>query len=517
MKNFKNAFPPILWAVVTIAEMILVAFLALTDLLPLNLLVALILLLILIAVLNGLLLLTPVRKNRKNAWKRVAGYLLSSVLVLTSVAGVYYLNRTKSAIDTVTTQSNIVATMGVYTLADNSAEDIKDLADKTFGFLETYDAERNATAASEINEKSGGELTKENFSSIYELAGALYAGDADAVVLDEAYVSLLTETEIEAEAEEGEESVEVATLPNYSDFGERTKLVYEVQIYGEASEEDEEVSDKNITGEPFIIYVSGSDTRSTKLTTSRSDVNIIVEVNPTTHEIIMINTPRDYYIGNPAGGGTKDKLTHLGIYGIENSMEGLSQLYDVDADHYVQINFTGFEQLIDNLGGITVESLYSFTSTRYGGPFTYTTGMNTLSADAALAFCRDRFEVPGGDVTRGLHQMNVIKALVAKVTSSETLLTNYDGLMSGLEGTFTTNFTSEEISDLVKMQLEDNIQWNIHSFSVQGTGGKETTYSTPSTACYVMLPDESMVSFAKELLQKVADGEILSDEDVVYQ
>ena len=516
MKNFKNAFPPILWAVVTIAEMILVAFLALTDLLPLNLLVALILLLILIAVLNGLLLLTPVRKSGKDAWKRVVGYLLSSVLVLTSVAGVYYLNRTKSAIETVTTQSNIVATLGVYTLADNSAEDIKDLADKTFGFLETYDAQRNATAASEINEKSGGELTKENFSTLYELPAALYAGDVDAVVLDEAYASLFTETVVETEVEEGEEAVDVS-VPNYSDFSEKTKLVYEVNIYGEVVEEDDEVGDKNVTNEPFIIYVSGSDTRSTKLTTSRSDVNILVEVNPTTHEIIMINTPRDYYIGNPAGGGTKDKLTHLGIYGIENSMKGLSDLYEVDADHYVQINFTGFEQLIDNLGGITVESLYSFTSTRYGGPFTYTTGMNTLSADAALAFCRDRFEVPGGDVTRGLHQMNVIKALVAKVTSSETILTNYNGLMSGLEGTFTTNFSSEEISDLVKMQLEDNIQWNIHSFSVQGTGGKETTYSTPSTACYVMLPDNNMVDFAKELLRKVAEGEILTDDDVVYQ
>ena len=512
MKEFKKNFPTLLWAIVTVFEMILAAYMALTDLLPLNLLIALVLLLILIAALNSLLLLTPVRKKRKNAWKRPVGYLLSSVLILTSVAGVFYLTRTKSAIDAVTAKSNVVATLGVYTLSDNSASDIKDLKDATIGFLGTYDASRNEEAIKEINKKTGGDLIKENCTGVFELAGVLYDGTADAIVLDEAFVTLLTESEIEAD-----EGAEAAEIPNYSDFGERTKLVYEIPIYGDASEVADDTSDKNVSNETFVIYISGSDTRNTKLTTSRSDVNILAEVNPATHEIIMINTPRDYYIGNPAGGGAKDKLTHLGIYGIDNSMKGLSELYGVDVDYYVQINFNGFKELINQLGGVTVESQYDFTSYIYGGTYSYTKGPNTLNADEALAFCRERMEVPGGDVTRGVHQMATIKAVIDKVTSSETILTNYSGLMSGLEGTFTTSFTSEEISNLVKMQLEDNAKWNIHSFSVQGTGDKNTTYSAPSTYCYVMNPNEDLVNFAKNLLQRVSEGETLSDEDVIYQ
>lgn len=515
MKKFKKNFPPVLWAIVSIFEMILVAFFALTDLLPLNLLVALVLLLLLVAVLNGLLLLTPVRKNRKNAWKRVTGYLLSSVLILTSIAGTFYLNRTKIAIDNVTQKSDIVATLGVYTLADGGASEITELADGTFGFLETYDAERNTTAIEEINKKSGGELTKENLATINDLPAALYAGDVDAIVLDEAFITLLTDSE--AELTEEAEGTEATAAGDYSDFEEKTQLVYEIPIYGEVVDEEEDTADKNLTNETFVVYISGSDTRNNKLTTSRSDVNIIAEVNPVTHEIIMINTPRDYYIGNPAGGGAKDKLTHLGIYGIDNSMRGLSDLYGVDVDYYVQINFNGFKELINQLGGITVESQYSFTSYIYGGTYSYTKGMNTLNADEALAFCRERYEVPGGDVTRGIHQMATIKAVINKVTSSETLLTNYNGLMTGLEGTFTTSFTSDEVSDLVKMQLEDNASWNIHSFSVQGTGDKNTTYSAPSTYCYVMNPDENLVNFAKDLLQRVSEGEVLTDEDVIYQ
>ena len=447
------------------------------------------------------------------------GYVLSVALIICSVAGVFYLNRTKAAIDNVTTQSNIVATMGVYTLAENEAEEIKDLSDATMGFLETYDAERNTTAVEEINKKSKGELLRVDKASVFEMAEALYSGDVDAIVLDEAFVTLLTDSEVELDEEaEGEEvTEEVAAAPDYSDFNERTRLLYEVQIYGEADEEEASASDKDVSDETFVVYISGSDTRNTKLTTSRSDVNILAEINPVTHEIIMINTPRDYYIGNPAGGGAKDKLTHLGIYGIDNSMKGLSELYGIDVDYYVQVNFNGFKELINQLGGVDVESQYSFTSYIYGGTYSYTRGMNHLNADEALAFCRERMEVPGGDVTRGVHQMATIKAVIEKVTSSETLLTNYNGLMTGLEGTFTTSFTSDEISELVKKQLEDNVTWNIHSFTVQGTGSKNTTYSAPSTYCYVMIPDDGLVNFAKDLLQKVSSGETLTDEDVVYQ
>jgi anionic cell wall polymer biosynthesis LytR-Cps2A-Psr (LCP) family protein len=197
-------------------------------------------------------------------------------------------------------------------------------------------------------------------------------------------------------------------------------------------------------------------------------------------------------------------------------MEALSQLYDIDVDYYVQINFNGFKKLIDAIGGITVESEYTFSSYIYGGTYHYTKGSNTLDGASALAFARERYEVPGGDETRGKHQMAVIQAVIDKVTSSSTILSNYSDIMTSLEGMFVTSFSSEEISSLVKMQLNDNASWNIHSFAVSGTGGKSTTYSAPTQKSYVMYPNEAMVSFAQSLVDAVENGESLTDESVVY-
>ena len=120
--------------------------------------------------------------------------------------------------------------------------------------------------------------------------------------------------------------------------------------------EDSQTAEKSITTDPFVVYISGSDTRNLTLTTSRSDVNILAVVNPSTKQVLLINTPRDYYVDTAASAGAKDKLTHCGMYGIDCSMATLGNLYDEHVDYYVQINFNGFKTIVDAVGGITVES-----------------------------------------------------------------------------------------------------------------------------------------------------------------
>ena len=116
-----------------------------------------------------------------------------------------------------------------------------------------------------------------------------------------------------------------------------------------------------ITKEPFVVYLSGVDNRGDLTEKARSDVNILAVVNPTTKQVALINTPRDYYV-DLAGTDSKDKLTHAGLYGVETSMATLGNLYGVNVEHYLRINFAGFINIIDAIGGVDVYSDQAFTS-----------------------------------------------------------------------------------------------------------------------------------------------------------
>ena len=272
--------------------------------------------------------------------------------------------------------------------------------------------------------------------------------------------------------------------------------------------------DVKVTKEPFVVYVSGSDTREAKLAKSRSDVNILAFVNPVSKQVLLLNTPRDYYINISIAPDSKDKLTHCGLYGIDCSMDTLADLYGIDSiNYYAQINFTGFETLIDEIGGVTVYSDASFTSSDYPD-YRYVKGENELNGSEALAFVRERYNLGDGDYARGRHQMAVISAVIDKMTSSTTLLTNYSGIMDSLEGMISTDFESGDISALINMQLSDGGGWDVKSYTVVGEGTKRTTYSMPKFKAYVTIPDEESVDKAKGLIQKVMNGETITDSDV---
>lgn len=96
-------------------------------------------------------------------------------------------------------------------------------------------------------------------------------------------------------------------------------------------------------------------------TTSRSDVNIIMTVNPNTHKILLTTTPRDYYVTIPGiSGEQRDKLTHSGIYGVDASMATLEDIYGIDISYYARFNFTSLVKIVDALGGVDVYSEYAF-------------------------------------------------------------------------------------------------------------------------------------------------------------
>ena len=272
----------------------------------------------------------------------------------------------------------------------------------------------------------------------------------------------------------------------------------------------------SITQAPFIVYVGGSDTRTSKLTERyNSDVNILAVVNPTTKQVLMINTPRDYYVKTTkTKGNLLDKLTHCGSYGLQCSLDTLGNLYDQEINYYTMVNFNGFKKLVDAIGGVDVYCEKSFSA--HTDDLYFKKGNLHLNGRQALAFVRERYAFGDGDYARGRHQMEVLSEIINTLASG-TIITRYAQIIESVEGMFTLGFTNEEISQLVKMQLSDRASWDIKSYTVTGTGTSKETYSMPGQKVYVTIPNYDTVEHAKSLMQKVFDGELVTEEDLIFE
>jgi len=251
----------------------------------------------------------------------------------------------------------------------------------------------------------------------------------------------------------------------------------------------------------FILYISGIDTYGSIGARSRSDVNILMVVNPDTGKVLLVNTPRDYYVQLRGKTGLPDKLTHSGVYGIDVSVGTMEDLYDITINYYLRINFSSLVTVIDALGGVDVNSAYAFS---YGG-YSFTVGMNHLNGAAALAFSRDRHDFAGGDRIRGQNQQRVIEGVIHKI-SQPSVLMNYTQILTAIQNCIQTSMTQDEISAQVRQQLDKGTQWDVTSISVDGTGALDYTYTYPGQRLYVMVPDESTVNLAKDMIQSTFNG-----------
>jgi LCP family protein required for cell wall assembly len=511
-------------AVQAILEIYALASVARLNMVPSKYMLVVVMVVALSLFLTAALLFSGMKEHkvgRARQARRIIAIVLAVIFGFGSVMAASMAQELKTSVDKVTDNQTPSAMVGVYVLSDDAAQQIEDAADYNFGIMENYDTDNTSKALDSLKALFGKDAETTSVAGVAECAKALYDGDVDAALINEAYVSILSDYD------------------EYSTFSTDTKLLYEIPVYSESDSSDESgdsvqavtsstsASDLNfdtlesdaaegvssITTEPFVMYISGSDTRSEILDTSRSDVNILMAVNPTTKQVLLINTPRDYYIDNPAGGGAKDKLTHCGIYGVDCSIEALENLYSTDVSYYMQINFTGFEQLIDSIGGITIYSPEDFTASQTS-EYHFNEGENYVNGAEALAFARERYSFASGDRQRGENQMEVIRAVIDKVTSGTTVLTHYSDILSSLQDMMVTNMTADEISELVKMQLNDGASWDVEKYSVSGSDAHKTTYSMPNSTAYVMIPYEDDVAQATELLQKILSGEEITEEDV---
>ena len=291
--------------------------------------------------------LTAQKKKRKLYIKRSIGGVISAITMALCIVASSMVWQAGNALANIADNVVVTDTVSVYALADNPAESVADIKDGVFAITQNYDYEHTKTTLDKIRENLGQDVHTQNYDTVFDMVDALYAGNVDAMILNVAYVDVIRDQK------------------GYEDFSDRTKTLYDHEV--KTSVVQENTQDKrDITKDPFIIYISGSDTRNLNLATSRSDVNILAVVNPASKQVLLLNTPRDYYVETTVSGGMRDKLTHCGIYGIDCSMGTLTNLYEENVDYYVQINFNGFETLIDAIGGITVEAEESVRTSEGG-------------------------------------------------------------------------------------------------------------------------------------------------------
>ena len=267
----------------------------------------------------------------------------------------------------------------------------------------------------------------------------------------------------------------------------------------------------DITKDPFTFIITGIDVDGTIDEQGRSDVNMVVTVNPTTHQILMTSVPRDYEIYMPDFDNAMDKLTHTGFYGVPTTIGAEEQLFDMKVNYYVKVNFTTVERFIDAVGGVDVESEYEFNPVKMKD-WTVQKGMNHMNGKQALAFARERKAFLTGDNQRIKNQQLVFEALIKKATSSRTMILNYNNVLSSLHDYFEMSFSSREIRRLFKMQLARNPEWSIFKNTVVGGDGSLPTYSTGGAYAYVMTQDADSIENAKTLMNAVLEGRILQTD-----
>ena len=438
-----------------------------------------ILLLVILGVVAALLL---VFGRRRRPW---AGIAVAGVMAVIMIIGSVAAARGIKTLQSITSPEFSVSHIGIYVKNDDPAQSLDDMGSYTFGIMDTMGREYVDKAIENINELLPAPISVVEYASPTQMVDALFDGSVGAVITDVSYIEGLNELD------EYKETVSM--------MREITDMSVEIKIEPSPTPAVEETAEKHV----YTALISGIDSRNGLVRSSLSDVNILVTVNTETHQVLMISTPRDFFVPF-SNTGNRDKLTHAGWYGIDVCMDTIGDLYGVDIDYYFRVNFEGFVNIIDALGGVTVDSEKSFTA----GGYSFSSGPNTLNGTQALVFARERKSFAEGDRQRGKNQMAVIRAVINKALSPE-LLTNYNSLLKAVEGSFEMTVPYDLIAATVRDQLDTGAAWNIVSYSVTGTD----TYATSpllGMSVYVMEPDTTTVDTAKGLIDQVMNDQTVT-------
>ena len=405
---------------------------------------------------------------------RVKVFITSLITLIIEGIICYYVLVTLGFLNSIIAYDYKTHVYNIVVLKDSKYQEIDDLEYHYIGIYKE-DNKESEKALKKLEKKI--EFNKVIKDDIDELFENLYSNDINAVFIEDSKYNILTE--------------EDPSILN------STRIVDTITVKSklQASKNDK----VNVLKEPFNIYITGNDEYGKITNTGRSDVNMVATVNVKEGKVLFTSIPRDYYV-TLADKNVKDKLTHAGIYGVDSSIKTVENLLDTKINYYLKINFTSVEKIVDILGGINIDSDYDFTSI---DGIHFTKGINKMDGKKALAYVRERyaFNGLGGDRIRGEHQIQVIRALIDKMTD-KSILTKYQSILKSVDKNFTTDFSEKNISKLVKNQLNKKTKWKVESYNLEGADGRELTYSYPSKSLYVMIPNEESVKEAQNKIKE---------------
>lgn len=416
---------------------------------------------------------------------KVASIVLDVLLVLIVAVECFAIPKMSEFIDFVKYNFSAQYDISIYNVMVSTSSTYNSLEDLNGHDIILY----NETDGNELVDRINEKISNPNYKETEDIMGDLTKLKKDKkmiVIADSSYY----ETQCE----------------NDPEFETKVKVIDTIEI--KVKIDKKESKDINVTKNSFMVYISGIDTRTNGMPTrSLSDVNIIMAVNPDKKKILLVHTPRDYYVQLHGTNGLKDKLTHAGTKkgGIKSSIATMQDLYDTELPFYVRVNFNSVIKVVDAIGGINIYNDQSYTVNSYAYPeCSFKSGWNNnVKGKCSLAFARERHAYKTGDKHRGENQEQVIQRIIEKVSSSTVLLNKYSDILKSLNNSFETNFDQEKMTSLVKMQLNDMAKWNIETYNVSGKGAMDYTYSYPNQKLYVMYPNDNDVETAKAKIKEV--------------
>ena len=421
-------------------------------------------------------------KLKKKVFKviKIFCYVLAFLLIGIYTFGTYYLNKTMNFINNITLIKEEITNYYIIVLKDSKYQEASDLYGLSLAYFEN--TEINVLNKIKLN------LNYSTTNDINVLKNKLLNKNVESILISDIIKNKLEEDD--------------------NTFENKIKILETISIKNKIEDITKKVSIKNT---PFNVLISGIDAYGDINKTSRNDVNIVATINPNTNEILLTSIPRDYYVQLHGTTGNKDKLTHASYYGTNTVVQTIEDIFDIDINYYVKVNFSTVIELVDEIGGIEV---YADQAVRLKNGCNVKKGYNTLNGECALKFSRERYAYADGDRHRGRNQQEVIKAIFNKLSGGTTLISEYTNILKVLDGKFATNIDMNELLNLVKYEINDLKNYHIESIQVDGYGATGETYSYPNQELWIMIPYENTINNAKTIINKALNnGSVRSSEE----
>jgi|GEM_PF-838633 len=437
----------------------------------------------------------------------IIGSGLSIIFTIVMIIGTFYLFQVSSVINNIKDENLFRLDFAVLETRYNS---ITDLENKSIGVI-------SSSIVKEVNEEARAQIKNNEVSAVFieyvdykEMLEALEAGDITAVAIPSDYYNLFS----------NEESLQEVV--------KKLRSIHQFEFKVAIEQPDDS---KDLTKTPISILLMGVDSGIEGFDSfSRSDVLILTTFNPNTLKVTMTSIPRDSYVEIACReAGFRDKITHTATYSNQCTLDTVQNLFDIELDYYIKVNFKGIVDIVDALDGVFLTSPAEITaqnSDDQRGTFNVyiPEGDFNATGEQALAFARERKQFPDGDIGRGKRQQQVIMAILDKA-SREMDLAIIQKLLGAAGDNIATNLSTEQITTLGSFLLErvntlaypnPTDMFDIQQTHVTGYDNMHYDYEMERILYYYIPYKENVEDLRKMVKNELEIENIMREDSTMY-